>query len=118
MTALSRVENLVASAKEASALALAVLATDHCRSCHGRGSALVDVCSVCFDKPREGQMDGLVLAEMAASQAASARLMDLVVADTGASASFVTALVEERAAGGMDAELAAAEFAGMVVSSP
>ena len=104
LTAMSRLEILVASAKEASALALAVLATDRCRSCHGRGSTLVDVCSVCFDKPRKGLMDGLVHAEMAASQAASARLVDLVV--------------EERATGVVDAELAAAETASTQLEDP
>ena len=85
MTALSRVEDLVVSAREASALALAVLATDRCRNCHGRGSTLVDVCLVCSDKPRRDHMYVLVKAERAASEDASALLADLVVAAAGAS---------------------------------
>jgi mono/diheme cytochrome c family protein len=96
MTALSRVEDLVVSAREASALALAVLATDRCRSCHGRGSTLVDVCLVCFDKPRRGQMDVLVKAETAASEAASARMMDLAVVATGASAPELEVVATEQ----------------------
>ena len=85
LTAMSRVEILVASAKEASALALAVLATDRCRSCLGRGSTLVDVCLVCRDKPRRDLVYVLKEAENVASKDASARLVDLVVAATGAS---------------------------------
>ena len=85
LTAMSRVEILVASAKEASALALAVLATDRCRSCLGRGSTMVDVCLVCRDKPRRDLVYVLREAENVASKDASARLVDLVVAATGAS---------------------------------
>ena len=85
LTAMSRVEILVASAKEASALALAVLATDRCRSCLGRGSTMVDVCLVCRDEPRRELVYVLRKAERAASEDASALLADLVVAAAGAS---------------------------------
>ena len=80
MAALSRVEDQVVSAREASALALAVLATDRCRSCHGRGSTLFGACLVCHGSVRQGQLAGLVDAELAAAKAALARLEDQVVA--------------------------------------
>ena len=72
MTALARVEDLVVLAREASALASAVLATDRCPSCHGHSPTLGDACPACHGRVRLGQLAEFVNAE--ASMAASTQL--------------------------------------------